>query len=111
MNRETALAALVSEVMQWHADPRSSDYNDCDKDKCMWCENAAAALALQSSAEGWQAISSAPAAEEILGYFDNGEVHVGGIDGETNTWYRQMDEQAWTMPTHWRPLPEHPQDD
>jgi hypothetical protein len=35
---------LLREVMQWHSDPDSSDYNLCDKSPCQWCEDAAAAL-------------------------------------------------------------------
>ena len=38
------LAALVREVMSWHADPNSADYNECDREPCLWCQSAAAAL-------------------------------------------------------------------
>ena len=31
---------LLREVIGWHADPESPDYNDCDKAKCAWCEHA-----------------------------------------------------------------------
>lgn len=35
---------LLREVMSWHADPKSPDYNECDTAPCRWCEQAAAAL-------------------------------------------------------------------
>lgn len=35
---------LLREVMETHADPVSSDYNECDKSRCQWCEDAAFAL-------------------------------------------------------------------
>lgn len=38
--RERAFRELISEVMLWHSDPESADYNECDKTPCMWCENA-----------------------------------------------------------------------
>ena len=31
---------LLSEVMQWHSNTDSNDYNECDKDPCHWCANA-----------------------------------------------------------------------
>lgn len=31
---------LLREVMSWHADKDSRDYNDCDQEKCLWCEQA-----------------------------------------------------------------------
>jgi len=31
---------LLREVMTWHSDAHSSDYNGCDQDKCNWCERA-----------------------------------------------------------------------
>ena len=34
------LEYLVREVMAWHADPESTDYNECDKEPCYWCANA-----------------------------------------------------------------------
>lgn len=34
------LSALIKEVMQWHADPNSSEYNECDTAPCFWCEQA-----------------------------------------------------------------------
>lgn len=45
----TTLADLVREVMSWHADKESSDYNECDKSKCHWCEMASDALGESSS--------------------------------------------------------------
>ena len=33
---------LLTEVMDWHSDPDSTEYNECDIDPCAWCELAAA---------------------------------------------------------------------
>lgn len=38
------MTRLICEVMQWHADPDSPEYNECDKSKCKWCEDAARLL-------------------------------------------------------------------
>jgi len=38
------LAALVREVMEWHADPKSADYNDCETTPCPWCVSARKAI-------------------------------------------------------------------
>jgi hypothetical protein len=38
------LITYAEEVMQWHADPESSDYNQCDEDKCLWCEDVSKAI-------------------------------------------------------------------
>lgn len=35
---EVALG-LLGEVHQWHCDPQSNDYNECEKDPCHWCAN------------------------------------------------------------------------
>ncbi len=43
-----SLRALVGEVVKWHSDPNSPDYNECDKARCLWCEEA---LVATSSAE------------------------------------------------------------
>lgn len=34
------MKGLLREVMSWHADKESRDYNDCDQEKCLWCEQA-----------------------------------------------------------------------
>ncbi len=31
---------LLDEVMSWHKDKNSPDYNECDKAECFWCEQA-----------------------------------------------------------------------
>jgi hypothetical protein len=31
------LVILAKEVMAWHRDHNSPDYNECDKDPCHWC--------------------------------------------------------------------------
>ena len=31
---------LLREVLDWHSDPESSDYNECDREPCSWCEVA-----------------------------------------------------------------------
>jgi len=36
---------LLREVMDWHSNHYSSDYCECDKSPCAWCEYAQAALA------------------------------------------------------------------
>lgn len=38
------LAELVREVMNWHRDTESPEYNECDKIPCAWCTDAIAAL-------------------------------------------------------------------
>ena len=38
---------LLREVMSWHSDAHSSDYNGCDQDKCMWCERASRVVATE----------------------------------------------------------------
>ena len=38
-----ALIALLQQVWTSHADPNDSDYNECDTDPCMWCEETKAA--------------------------------------------------------------------
>lgn len=38
--REAAFAELLREVMRTHADKNSSEYNECDKARCNWCERA-----------------------------------------------------------------------
>jgi len=38
------MKGLLREVMSWHADKNSRDYNDCDQDKCLWCEQAQALI-------------------------------------------------------------------
>ena len=30
----------LSEVLQWHSDPESPDYNECEKHPCHWCSVA-----------------------------------------------------------------------
>lgn len=34
------MKCLLREVMAWHSDKDSRDYNDCDQTKCLWCEQA-----------------------------------------------------------------------
>jgi hypothetical protein len=34
-------AELLNEVTQQHSSPISAEYNECDKSKCFWCEQAA----------------------------------------------------------------------
>ena len=35
---------LLREVMAWHRDPQSADYNECDTAPCEWCKVAAQCL-------------------------------------------------------------------
>jgi len=35
---------LVQEIIDMHADPDCAEYNCCDTDPCMWCEQMEAAL-------------------------------------------------------------------
>ena len=30
----------LSEVLEWHSDPESPDYNECEKHPCHWCSVA-----------------------------------------------------------------------
>ena len=39
--REASVKALLREVMRWHSDPQAPEYNECDKDPCAWCTEAA----------------------------------------------------------------------
>ncbi len=50
------MESLIREVMHWHADPDSSDYNECDKEHCHWCANAAAVLKEVEETEATQFI-------------------------------------------------------
>jgi hypothetical protein len=55
----------------------------------------------------WQPIDKAPQdGTEFLGYWDNDDLHVVSI--RAGQCYRQMDRDAWAMPTLWMPLPELP---
>ncbi len=43
---------LLEEVREWHRDPDSSDYNECDDSECFFCEQAMTAiLALEAILE------------------------------------------------------------
>jgi hypothetical protein len=44
LQKMASMARLISEVMRWHSDPESCDYNECDKSKCQWCETASRLL-------------------------------------------------------------------
>ena len=41
--RMDAAKSVLAEVMSWHADPDSPDYNQCERpeERCHWCCNAA----------------------------------------------------------------------
>ncbi len=59
-------------------------------------------------ADEWQPINTAPKdGTTILGYWCNGEMSPGSIcDGE---WVPEWEQdQPWSMPTHWMPLPPPP---
>ena len=49
--REDAMRVLLKEVMWWHSDPTLAEYNGCDKEPCMWCENAKRMLGEVGSGE------------------------------------------------------------
>lgn len=36
----------LEEVMRWHRDPASNDYNECEKpgEECAWCEDSKASI-------------------------------------------------------------------
>jgi hypothetical protein len=36
-DRERAIQWCLAEVLRWHSDPASPDYNECDKEPCHWC--------------------------------------------------------------------------
>jgi len=42
--RIEALLPYLREVLLSHCDPNSSDYNECEKAQCAWCEGVSAAL-------------------------------------------------------------------
>jgi len=48
LNDYDQLAKLVSEVMEWHRDKDSPDYNLCDDAPCEWCSKAARLLSPNS---------------------------------------------------------------
>lgn len=50
--REAEMSDLLSEIMEGHADPQYSEYNNCDDDPCMWCQRAAALLPPNAKAQG-----------------------------------------------------------
>jgi hypothetical protein len=58
----------------------------------------------------WQSIETVPKdGTQFIGYFQNGEQHIVGIDADGDC-YREMDHHAqWAMPTHWMPLPAPPE--
>jgi hypothetical protein len=39
------LIEMADEVYQSHRDPESADYNECEKEQCMWCEEVEKARA------------------------------------------------------------------
>ena len=49
--REDAMRVLLKEVMWWHSDPTLAEYNGCDTDPCLWCENAKRLLGEVGSGE------------------------------------------------------------
>ena len=49
MSNETDLLRdLLTEIMDGHSDPKSSNYNDCDTAPCEWCTQARAYLDAQT---------------------------------------------------------------
>ena len=38
------MVELIREVMGWHCDPDSPEYNECEREPCYWCEQAARVL-------------------------------------------------------------------
>ena len=58
----------------------------------------------------WQKIETAPREGLFLGYFENGEQHVVGIDEEGKC-YRELDDNAWDIPTRWQALPQPPEEE
>ena len=74
-----------------------------------WRAALEAALAVDGVAlQGWQPIESAPAGIDIIGYWQNGEMHTGSTNGDE--WFPMFgsDDASWSMPTHWQPLPQPP---
>ena len=62
-----------------------------------------------SEIQKWQPIETAPRdSTEFLGWFCNGDVHVVYLT-TAGKCRREMDDEAWSMPTHWMPLPESPE--
>jgi len=59
--------------------------------------------------EGWVKCSERmpPINEEVLGYWLNGEQHVGQLYSD-GTWHRQMDDESWSLPDSWQFLPPDP---
>ena len=53
--REMAVTFLLREVMTWHSDPTSPDYNGCEVDPCHWCAVAASLVGdvAPNSTEVW----------------------------------------------------------
>lgn len=43
---------LLREVREWHSNPKSSDYNNCDTEPCNWCERAIVAITALSVPDG-----------------------------------------------------------
>jgi hypothetical protein len=70
-------------------------------------DHLAAELLRLRAERTWQPIDKAPQdGTEFLGYWDNDDLHVVSI--RAGQCYRQMDREAWAMPTLWMPLPELP---
>jgi len=44
------MVAHLSDVLIWHRDPESADYNECEKNPCNFCEEAGKAIAKWNAA-------------------------------------------------------------
>jgi len=43
-DQTTRAVELLTEVMEWHANPDSGEYNECDSSTCHWCQMAGALI-------------------------------------------------------------------
>lgn len=97
----TRARARLKEVMSWHADQESADYNDCDKELCTWCEDAAKVFAegLDPSAERVIALEKVAAkAEAVLNGLSATPLQPGGYSTLADTGV--MQELKWALETY-----------
>lgn len=78
---------LLQDVMNQHSHPDSADYNECDKEPCQWCTEAAEEIAKLRTQQG-----------EALPY---GWITENGL-------FTKVPVKVFVESGRWKPLYEHP---